>query len=136
MAEIRNIVTEGFDVRGQVDLINIQSMLDGQFKYLLNYIDHGVKKLTSIPLISKRASSIKQLDAMDLREAYEGWRSLPRITEREAARYILSVGGQGIIHCMCRGTCTTNACSCKKAGRLCSSRCHRNSKTCKNMHEK
>jgi len=26
-------------------------------------------------------------------------------------------------------------CSCKKAGRLCSSRCHRNSKCCKNTHE-
>ena len=93
MAEIRNIVTEGFDVRGQVDLINIQSMLDGQFKYLLNYIDHGVKKLTSIPLIS-RASSIKQLDAMDLHEAYKGWRSLPTITERERGSlfYIISWG--------------------------------------------
>ena len=75
------------------------------------------------------------LDAMDLREAYENWRSLPMITEREAARFISSVGGQGIIHCNCRGSCTTNGCSCKKAGRLCSSRCHRNSKNCKNTHE-
>ena len=58
MAGIRNIVTEGFGVRGQVDLINFQSMPDGLFKYLLNYIDHGVKKLTSIPLTSKRASSV------------------------------------------------------------------------------
>ena len=74
------------------------------------------------------------LDAMDLREAYENWRSLPTITEREAACF-LSVGGQGIIHCNCRGSCTTNGCSCKKAGRLCSSRCHRNSKNCKNTHE-
>jgi hypothetical protein len=58
MAGIRNIVTEGFGVRRQVDLINFQSMPDGLFKYLLNYIDHGVKKLTSIPLTSKRASSV------------------------------------------------------------------------------
>ena len=57
-AGIRNIVTEGFGVRGQVDLINFQSMPDGPFKYLLNYIDHRVKKLMSIPLTSKRAASV------------------------------------------------------------------------------
>ena len=33
-------------------------MPDGLFKYLLNYLDHGVKKLTSFPLTSKRASSV------------------------------------------------------------------------------
>ncbi len=58
VAGIRNIVTEGFGVRGQVDLIDFQSMPDGPFKYLLNYIDHGVKKITSIPLTSKRATSV------------------------------------------------------------------------------
>jgi len=72
------------------------------------------------------------LDAMDLRDAYENWRSLPQLTEREAARFVSSVGGQGIVHCNCRGSCLTNSCSCKKANRLCSSRCHRNSKNCKN----
>ncbi|KAL3779340.1 hypothetical protein ACHAWO_006298, partial [Cyclotella atomus] len=44
-AGVRNIITEGFGVRGQVDLIDFQSTPDGPFKYLLNYIDHGVKKL-------------------------------------------------------------------------------------------
>ena len=69
------------------------------------------------------------LDVMDLRDAYDNWRSLPKITEREAARYVSSVGGQGIVHCNCRGSCqTTMSCLCKKAGRLCSFRCHRNSK--------
>ena len=58
VAGIRNIVTEGFSVQGQVDLFDFQSMPDGPFKYLLNYIDHGVKKLTSIPLTSKRATSV------------------------------------------------------------------------------
>jgi len=57
-AGIKNIVTEGFGVSGQVDLIDFQIMPDGLFKYLLNYLDHGVKKLTSIPLTSKRASSV------------------------------------------------------------------------------
>jgi len=75
------------------------------------------------------------LDAMDLRDAYVSWRSLPRVTEREAARFVSSVGGQGMLHCNCKGTCTTGKCTCKAAGRLCSSRCHRNSKTCKNKSD-
>jgi hypothetical protein len=58
VAGIKNIVTEGFGVRGQVDLIDFQSMPDGEFKFLLNYIDHGIKKLTSVPLVAKRASSV------------------------------------------------------------------------------
>ncbi len=75
------------------------------------------------------------LDAMDLRDAYENWSSLPKFTKREAARFILLVGGQGVIHCNCRSSCTTNSCSCKKAGRLCSSCCHRNSQCYKNTHD-
>ena len=35
-------------------------------------------------------------DAMDLWDAFEDWRSLPKITEREAACFVSSVGGQGI----------------------------------------
>jgi hypothetical protein len=75
------------------------------------------------------------LDAMDLRDAFNDWKDMPKITEREAARFVSLVGGQGIIHCNCRGECTTNSCKCKKAGRLCSSCCHRNSELCKNTHD-
>jgi ribosomal protein S17 len=69
---------------------------------------------------------------MDLEDAYKDWQGLPKITEREAARFISSVGGQGMVKCNCKGDCNTTSCACKKAGRLCSSRCHRNSKCCKN----
>jgi hypothetical protein len=55
---MKNIVTDGFSVCGKVDLIDFQSMPDEVFKYLYNYIDHGVKKLTSIPLSGKQASSV------------------------------------------------------------------------------
>jgi hypothetical protein len=58
MAGIRNIVTDGFGVRKQVDLIDFQRMPDRLFKYLLNYIYNGVTKLTPIPLSGKQASSI------------------------------------------------------------------------------
>ena len=57
-AGVRNIITEGFGVRGQVDLIDFQSTPDGPFKYLLNYIDHGVKKLTCVPLPMLCAESL------------------------------------------------------------------------------
>ena len=33
-------------------------MPNGSFVFLLNYIDHGVKKLTCIPLVAKRPSTI------------------------------------------------------------------------------
>jgi hypothetical protein len=33
-------------------------MPDGDFQFFWNYIDHGIKKLTSIPLVAKRAASV------------------------------------------------------------------------------
>ena len=87
------------------------------------YVYHAVKP---VPEASNN------IDLHDLRDAYENYRSLPKLTEREAARIVSSVGGQGMIHCMCKGECKTNSCSCKKAGRLCGSRCHRNNNQCQN----
>jgi hypothetical protein len=92
----------------------------------LAYMYHVLKPVTE---------ASNNLDAMDLGDAYDNWKSLPKVTKREAAHFILLVGGQGVIHCNCRGSYTTNSCSCKKAGRLCSSHCHRNSQCCKNTHD-
>ena len=58
IAGLRPIVTHGFGTRGQIDLIDFQSMPDGSFRFLLNYIDHGVKFLFSIPIVHKTASCI------------------------------------------------------------------------------
>jgi hypothetical protein len=57
VAGIKNIVTDEFGARGKVDIIDFQSMPDGMFKFLLNYVDHGVKKLMSILLAAKQVSS-------------------------------------------------------------------------------
>jgi hypothetical protein len=57
-AGIKPILTFGFGTRGQVDIIDFQSLPNGEFEYLLNYIDHGIKFLFSIPLKFKRASCI------------------------------------------------------------------------------
>jgi hypothetical protein len=58
VAGIKPIITHGFGTRGQVDLLDFQSMPNGDFHFLLNYIDHGVKFLFSIPQTHKRASCI------------------------------------------------------------------------------
>jgi hypothetical protein len=57
-AGIQPIITVGMSVHGQADIIDFQSMPAGAFKFLLNYIDHGVKKLSCIPITSKRASCV------------------------------------------------------------------------------
>jgi hypothetical protein len=90
------------------------------------YVYHALKLLPK---------ALNDIDLNNLRDAYKNYRSLPRLTEREAARYVSSVGGQGIVSCNCRSDCTKNSCSCKKANRLCSSRCHRNNNKCKNKHD-
>ena len=52
------IITKGFGSRGQVDLLDFQSMPDGDFKFLMNYQDHGIKLLYSVPIVNKRARSV------------------------------------------------------------------------------
>jgi hypothetical protein len=58
VAGIKPIITHGFGTQEQVNLIDFQSMPNGNFHFLLNYIDHGVKFLFSIPLTRKHASCI------------------------------------------------------------------------------
>ena len=52
------ILTHGFGSRGQIDLVDFQNMPDGNFKFLLNYLDHGTKIAYSTALVSKRAASV------------------------------------------------------------------------------
>jgi hypothetical protein len=42
-------------------------------------------------------------------------------------------GGQGMIRCSCSGKCDTKSCSCRKAGRECNSRCHKQNTVCCNL---
>ena len=69
-----------------------------------------------------------------LTDALANWKTMPVIAEREAARNESMVGGQGKgdVTCNCRGPCNTKQCSCKKAGRICTSACHRNNMKCVN----
>ncbi len=54
----KNIITLGWGVWGQVNLIDYQSMPDGTFYFFLNYIDHEVILLFLVPLVAKQASCI------------------------------------------------------------------------------
>ena len=45
-------------MRGQVDLIDLQSMADGDYKYILNYQDHGIKDVYPVALKSKRVVEV------------------------------------------------------------------------------
>ncbi len=83
----------------------------------------------SLRLVPKVSNNRK---VMDRKDAFKDWKGLPKITKREAACFVSSIGGQGMIKCNCKGDCGTNSCACKQAGRICSSCCHRNSNCCKN----
>ena len=52
------ILTQGFGTRGQVDLIDFQSIPDGDFRFLLNYVDYGTKLIYSEPIVAKRAITV------------------------------------------------------------------------------
>ena len=48
----------GLRSRGQVDLIDFQSLNDREFKWLLVYVDHGIKFCQLVPMTSKRSDAV------------------------------------------------------------------------------
>jgi len=55
---IKPILSKDFNERGQVDLIDFQSLPDGKYKWILNYQDHHTKFISLLPLESKRAVDV------------------------------------------------------------------------------
>ncbi|CAF3998763.1 unnamed protein product, partial [Rotaria sp. Silwood1] len=55
---VRPIISNDFNSRGQVDLIDMQSSPDGKFKFILNYQDHFTKFCILRPLKSKTAADV------------------------------------------------------------------------------
>ncbi len=74
------------------------------------------------------------IELLGLQEAYLGWGLMKVISEWKASRNESLVGGQGKgdVTCNCKSACNSNCCSCFRAGRLCTSACHRNNSKCKN----
>ncbi|KAL4119028.1 hypothetical protein QTP88_011901 [Uroleucon formosanum] len=55
---IKPIVSKDFNERGQIDLVDFQSLPDGKYKWILNYQDHHTKFISLLPLESKRAVEV------------------------------------------------------------------------------
>ena len=55
------IISKGFGSRGQIDLIDMQSMPDGLFKYILNYTDHGSKMPYLFALSNKEVKCVSYI---------------------------------------------------------------------------
>jgi hypothetical protein len=74
------------------------------------------------------------IELLGLQEAYPRWGLMKVISEWEASRNEPLVGGQGKgdVTCNCKSACDSNRCSCFRAGRICTSACHRNNAKCKN----
>ena len=70
---------------------------------------------------------------LGLQTALDSWQGMPTVGLRQAMRVVSAVGGQGLLHCACKGACNTAKCKCFKAGRKCNSRCHKGSKNCCNF---
>jgi hypothetical protein len=74
------------------------------------------------------------IELLGMQEAYLRWGLMKVISEWEASRNKSLVGGQGKgdVTCNCKMACNSNCCSCFRAGRICTSACHRNNVKCKN----
>lgn len=55
---VRPILTKDYGSRGQVDLIDMQSMVQGEYKWIMVYQDHLTKYCVLRPLTSKRAAEV------------------------------------------------------------------------------
>lgn len=68
-----------------------------------------------------------------LEHAFVNWQEMRPVSE-VAAKRVVSVATNPEVSCNCRGKCDTRRCPCRKADRLCHSRCHRGNSDCVN-HE-
>ena len=78
------------------------------------------KEKVSRPHLTAVKHATPEMMALDkLLEEYqdEGRRAkLKWVSVRKVAAAGSAAGGQGMLHCSCRGECNTNRCSCFKAG--------------------
>jgi hypothetical protein len=93
-----------------------------------------LKQLYSYHKLAHVVGKGNNVEILGLQEAYLGWASMEVISEQEASRNESLVGGQGKgdVTCNCKMACNSNHCSCFRAGRICTSACHRNNAKCKN----
>jgi hypothetical protein len=93
-----------------------------------------LKQWYSYHKLTRVAGKGNIIELLGLQEAYLGWVMMKVISELEASRNESLVDGQGKgdVTCNCKPACDSNHCSCFRAGRICTSACHRNNAKCKN----
>lgn len=69
---IKPIISDDFNMRGQVDLIDFQSCPDGDYKFLMNYQDHFSKFLHLRPLKSKHAVNVAGTVLLYIYQFFQG----------------------------------------------------------------
>jgi hypothetical protein len=79
---VRPILSKEFSARGQVDLIDMQSLPHGSFKWIMVYQDHLTKFVVIRALISKRAADV----AYQLMDIFLLFGAPHIITERQRFR--------------------------------------------------
>jgi hypothetical protein len=84
--------------------------------------------------LSRVSSPWNNIKLLGLDDAFLNWKTMKVISEREGSANDSLVGrqGKGAVICSCRGACNSKSCKCFKAGRICSSACHRNNAKCEN----
>ena len=80
-------------------------------------------------------TAVKKFDpnVISLDGVLTSYHGLPQSQERAAAKCMSHAGGQGFKRCNCRGTCSNKQCSCFKAGRNCTPRCHKGNHNYQNL---
>ena len=93
----------------------------------------GFRRYAHMPMRHWQVGSSMHKHKFAVPQVVESWRGLPQgISVRQATRSQSAVGGQGILSCLCKGDCLSGKCKCLKAGRKCTSRCHKKNASCCN----
>ena len=76
-------------------------------------------------------------EAVGLDGVFEKWKEglLAEVTDRKCVRKVSKVGGQGHLHCKCKGNCMFSKCKCFLAGKMCNVRCHKGNTQCENCED-
>ena len=74
----KHIISDYYNKRGQVDLIDFQNCPDGEYKWLMNYRDHRTEYVHLRPLKSKEADAV----AMELQRIFYEW-GAPQILQSD-----------------------------------------------------
>ena len=101
-----------------------------EIKYRLACRMGKIKSLYERSYISPVFGSTPELHGLQV--ALDSWAGMPEVSLRQAMAVQSTVGGQGMVHCNCKGSCESYKCSCFKAGRKCNSRCHKGNTCCTN----